>query len=865
MQCARGHGHTEGYVGHGFLTPTRQMELLAVYRLCRGEYMNNDRIDCKSRNSDTHEMYFGTQRATPLEEKATRASRVASILLAASLLSIPWCSNAAAQRHSRVKADLAAQVQFSFDRTPWRAILEWLADETGLALHIGSLPVGTFTYHDSRRYTLDHAIGRINLFLIPKRFVLIRSSELLSVINLDDMSSVRQLDAVARVVAPQNLDELGSHDVVKCVFPLGDTHADVALQELSELFLIRKPTVLQATNQLLIIDTAEKLVLARNLLAELSNPVAARGRIKSFPLNGLDAQRVLSLIRPHVGLGPMDNIGLDINLSVDADTSQLLATGSKENLDAVSSVIEILSATTRNEGEPADQFRTHEVGEADLQTVVNVLETLLSDSGARLAPDPVSDQIAVMGSERVHSTVARTIQQLSGANAITFKAIPLRSVDSQYALRVVEEMFHLAGEADVDANSTSVEADPISNRLFVRGRPGKIAQIEDAVTAMEPRLFRTDAGVRFLPYRGDRGRRALEAARDFWPYEEELRILPDPRQPRPVEREVGAGSGHRSPADDSTDSAGSNSGLLPEHLVSVHSANEARDVENDTRATIQARWTPTGIVALGTDDALARFERHLEIVAGPAYGGEGESRLAVFYLKHAEVEAANDLLTQLLDAEQDRLPGELTRLGDYGPWDAGMTTVIPDARLNRIFVYGREERLNAIERHLAMIDRERGLTEIKTRGIPRIVRLKHAPASKVAEILRDAFEGRIADSRQERRAAAARNAKEQQPKAPFSKNAQAEATPIAVALVKSGTSSHQDPKITLAVDETGNALVITAPELLATQVERLAKEIDAHSIQSVRIKTVQSGSANAVYQAISKTFGAPIKSRSATK
>ena len=145
-----------------------------------------------------------------------------------------------------------------------------VADEGGYALHVNDLPLGSFTYSDQRSYSIDEAINRINLFLIPRRYTLVRSGELLSVISLDDETSVRQLEAMARVIKPEHLEGLGDQDVVKCFFPLGDLPQETAIEELKGLMLIREPTLLKNTNQLLVVDSAKKLRAVKEVLANLS-------------------------------------------------------------------------------------------------------------------------------------------------------------------------------------------------------------------------------------------------------------------------------------------------------------------------------------------------------------------------------------------------------------------------------------------------------------------------------------------------------------------------------------------------------------------------------------------------------------------
>ncbi|MEC9094506.1 MAG: hypothetical protein VX438_17490, partial [Planctomycetota bacterium] len=112
------------------------------------------------------------------------------------------------------------ELYFSFSGSKWIDVIQWLAESSGLALHVTDLPPGSFSYSDNRSFTPQEAIDRINLFLLPEDYTLVRSGRLLSVINLTDPKSIKQLDTLARLVSIDELDRLESHDMVKCIFPL---------------------------------------------------------------------------------------------------------------------------------------------------------------------------------------------------------------------------------------------------------------------------------------------------------------------------------------------------------------------------------------------------------------------------------------------------------------------------------------------------------------------------------------------------------------------------------------------------------------------------------------------------------------------
>ena len=74
-------------------------------------------------------------------------------------------------------------LQFSFNGTPWREVIDWLASEGDLALHVNDLPTGSFTYSDPTTFTHQDALDRVNLFLLPQGFTLVRSGKLLTAVS----------------------------------------------------------------------------------------------------------------------------------------------------------------------------------------------------------------------------------------------------------------------------------------------------------------------------------------------------------------------------------------------------------------------------------------------------------------------------------------------------------------------------------------------------------------------------------------------------------------------------------------------------------------------------------------------------------
>ena len=255
--------------------------------------------------------------------------------------------------------------------------------------------------------------------------------------------------------------------------------------------------------------------------------------------------------------------------------------------------------------------------------------------------------------------------------------------------------------------------------------------------------------------------------------------------------------------------------------------------------------TPRGLLVFSENATAAeRFADHVRLLADS--NSPADRQLAVFYMKHAKVEDANTLLRQLLADESlasssplslARFPsGDVSETGSLGHyWNYATATVIPDKRLNRMFVYANQLELEAIEQHLQVIDRENSIADLKTRGTPRVIRLRHAKAAAVADVIRDAYAGRIAATASERSAAAAAAVNRNNRQGSNSSDANEDATAVDQRRPDLHPPAGTAEEMTLAIDNQSNTLVVTAPSKLADQVEELAELIDRESEQSIHL------------------------------
>ncbi len=774
--------------------------------------------------------------------------------------------------------DPDAVLEFSFDGAPWRDVIQWLADSSDMALHVGGLPTGSFTYSDLNSFTPQEAIDRVNLFLLPQGFSLVRSGKLLSVINLTDPRSMQQLNALAKLVTVEQLDQLSDHDVVKCIFPLGELDAEDAVEELTALSLMTPPAVFSKTNQLMITDTAGNLKSVRTILAAFEPHALDNGTVvKSFVLQHVDAEDILIVARPHLGLATGEMIGIDVSLSADLQGKNIFVTGIEDKVKLIEGLITAIDlpkrSLTSSDGEAV--LRTHSVEGGNVQIVYDVLQTLLADETVRLSMDQAGGSVVALATAEVQAEIEQTVAQLQASEA-EFAVIPLKTIDPYLAVSLLEEMLDLSDarrredagmeaftrhgnsrgldimNRNVNVDVPRIDADPVNRRLFVRARKHQIEQIKKIVAELDTNSsVGSSDEIRILPFKGKQAEQVLTTAAKFWRAPNPIFYYPAPEitQPENSERVVNDESLKTEPVTWSPKSDVPNARLLTK-------------LTNSQAPAIRCQLTPRGLLLQSEDtDALDQFEQHLRMIAGP--GDSMPSPPVVFYLKYTRVDDAIRMLAELLDGGEAAAEGDdgalvngyvsgssssflgsiVTSRDGTMTMMAGSITIVADSRLNRLIVQGTARDVERIETYLQIVDKDSSITSIQTYGTSHVIELNYSKAGEVAKAIREAYEGRVSGgakgagqpgSPQQAAAAAAQAAKAEKQK----DKGDGKADPR-----KSGGQAPRnlEPKMTIAVHEPSNSLIVTAPEQLFQEVEQLAMQIDLRSKQSIRVITVPDG------------------------
>src|SRR5262249_17482866 len=79
------------------------------------------------------------------------------------------------------------RARMEFRGKPWREVLEWFGQQTGLSISANVRPTGTFTFVPTRPdYTIAEVFDILNEALIPMKFLLIRREATFTIVHGDE-------------------------------------------------------------------------------------------------------------------------------------------------------------------------------------------------------------------------------------------------------------------------------------------------------------------------------------------------------------------------------------------------------------------------------------------------------------------------------------------------------------------------------------------------------------------------------------------------------------------------------------------------------------------------------------------------------
>jgi type II secretory pathway component GspD/PulD (secretin) len=344
----------------------------------------------------------------------------------------------------------------------------------------------------------------------------------------------------------------------------------------------------------------------------------------------------------------------------------------------------------------------------------------------------------------------------------------------------------------------------------------------------------------------------------------------------PSDKPQGAQDGENPIADTpskNTPADGAQSGNQP-------SQPEATKLQVGDGAPVFIAPGPGGIMIASDDKkALDDLETLMRTLAMRSAGGQDYT---VFYLKHAKAQTIEPLIRQILTAGSTTT-NPLNNLGGFGgrggfgfggnqvaqttvSSSSSSPTIIPDSRLNALFVQASSRDLDLIEQWLQVLDQPESPEDVSVVPKPRMIPVKYKSAEQIANVIKEVYSNRIIGGGGGGGGGrGGRGGDNQDPRAAFF---------AAIANGGGGrggfggrggrggggaNQTEEAPQMTVGVDTSSNSIIVAAPELLFLEVKQLVEQIDQATSDAnndvMRVVKLRNANGTTLQQSLQQILG----------
>ena len=756
------------------------------------------------------------------------------------------------------------RLYFTFRDAPWADVLIKFADAADLTLDLINTPPGTFGYFDNEGYTVTEALDIINGYLLARGYILIRRDKFLVCVNIDD-------PIPPNLVPTVTVDELpnrGRNELMRVAFPLPEVEDINALAEAVEELKGPQGTVtgITPTKSLVVIDIGENLLNIRNLL-EGSGP---QGDLvfKAYALQYVFADDAEFIVRSLLGLSTDDGAAA-------AAASSAASEAERARQERIARFSRFGGGDRGGFG--GDRSRT------PTRAPTASGSTNRSASKANTIADPRTNKLFVTATLQEHKIVEEALvmfdvseqsplssdRPFGGLGDKSMTVIALANMDPTSAALMLQSMFSKEGD-----EAPAISADLLGRQLIIRGSEAQIYSIrqlladmgEDGTGASNTergpvrsinlggrdasellpileRMWKAQHGptIRVVTpeARDEASRRRNQILRDL---NEQRGNAPD-RTRRP--QRPGGARGSTSNDDDraAVDPVASRGELF---AVSAETESDPGSADSQAPAgsslggvTIQQFGDELMIIAddQETADAVEQMLERIMQTIPP------RTTWSIFPLTSADATEASLMLQQLFPDSQvsqassssSGTLGALTNsISSFGSGVADLTglsqlgvgpqtlKIIPEIRLNALFVAGPAYKVQEVEDMLTIID-STGLTDTNRDRVPRLIPVEFADIDDVHEIVSSVYAPEMQAPNNNRGGGDPRQAFAGlfggggRTSRGGSNNGGGNS---------GGNGQSQEPEVTLGIDRDTSHLIVSASDATFVEIEELVYSID---------------------------------------
>jgi type II secretory pathway component GspD/PulD (secretin) len=695
------------------------------------------------------------------------------------------------------------KITFEMRDKPWSggpgSVLEWLSDQAGMPVSTSSAkPTGTLTFISPRvdgvpkQYSLPEVIDILNDELLKQNLILVRRAKTFTVEGAD-----KPIDPAALPrVTPNELEQYGNTEMVSVVFPLKALVADVFAKEVEGMLgPFGKVQSLEHANKLVVQDTAGNLKRIREIIKDTEDTETKQGTSYSHPCKWIKARDAAKILKDLLGdptlllraLQAQQQSGgrgfggqfggqfpgpfgqqqgapqqATVNLpkirmhyiSVDEASNSVIVTGPADKTAQAKEIMEKLDVPQQGQkpillGPP--RLMTYSVPGGNAEAVAKNLQEIY-----RSAPDI---RISAVGPNQIMvyagpSDQFEILEQIKGSKEQSGepKVIPLTAMDASDAVDTLKGMFG----SDPAKGAPFLKADTSKNAVVVKGTPEQIGDIEAALKALGEGGSAPGGNMRIITIDGGSATTTSIA-------ESLQRMLPQLLQ-NPVQVITPGGSGPNSAEPRKTEPPAKSNGKNESGSSEEQEAPPAGQFVDPQQQPAPKNNQPAGkgapikITAFGnkliitSDDpnALKTAQELVRLMTQPQ-GGTGD--YDTIRLKNASATDAAKALDEAFNGPRQTTPTQQGFGGFggrfFGPFAAaGATTPAnPSPNTIRVVAYPPTNTLLVRASPLDMIRIRQLLKnaidveDTDSKGVMKTwyLKLQHARASEVADVIRDVY------------------------------------------------------------------------------------------------------------------------------
>lgn len=542
---------------------------------------------------------------------------------------------------------------------------------------------------------------------------------------------------------------------------------------------------------------AEHKAIAK-VIADLNSKPGNLPSLKAFALKHADPEVVAKALTEAFGRRSAAGV------SFSRDTQSVFVVANKNELNVAQQLIEQIDTPEINGA--ARSLRQFSLAGADGKTLATSLQNLFKESAnpVEVSYDNQSDQILVVGDASQMRLVEESMKQFSPPKR-QLEILQLNNADPYAFKLAAESLFE-----DEPANAQpSISVDNNQQQVLIRATVDQLAEIHKLLTKMGESAASIDSAtggsgrLRFVPVHR-KSEKLLQELQELWPRmgDNPLKVL-DPRREIPDQPPAAPAVNRPATEDQSAVEPATESEYKIESamLTGFHSAKS--QVADEAKSPIvvvvgETQWT------LASEDtaALEQFRRLLDSLLNPVvrpFASAGN--YSVYLLRHADASELQELLTELFR------PNDSLRRAGLGEV-MQRVKIVADTRINGLVVSGSRADRSVVEELLGVFDSE-DLIDTLQQISPTVVTLRNTSAKSVSMIIESIYKSQLSAGAGRRPLAIPEGV----------------STEVATMLQQINAQS-SSPLLTVAVDDTNNALILRGPPDLTAEVKSFIEGLD---------------------------------------